>query len=440
MDEHEELTPLVRRPLERMNPRGDSVLDVGSEDSDTYSYLRAYWHILFKRRWTVLTVAFVVATVATIRTVRMEPIYEATARVEVEAETPEVQSINDVYRSMPGYTDDAFLQTQVNVLRSENLAWRTIQQLGYGGKPGSAPGGGGGEGSSADVDAATKNGLIGSFLGQLRVSLMRDSRMVEVTISSPDPQFAARAANAVVSNYAEYSFHQKYDATRQASGWMEQQLDELKAKVEKSQQAMVDYERQNVIVTIGDKQSVVEQRLAQLSQDLTSAQNDRMQKEAAYQLASTNESQVAAIAQNELLQRLDEKYADLRGEYVDALGQYGPNFPKVKRLRDQVSEIQSLAERERKHVVARMNNDYQAALAREKLLSVALAQQKAEVGKLSQLLIEDNLLKRDFETNQQLYQNLLQRLRDATVSAGLRATNIHLVDPALVPSGSGATE
>jgi capsular exopolysaccharide synthesis family protein len=131
---------------------------------------------------------------------------------------------------------------------------------------------------------------------------------------------------------------------------------------------------------------------------------------------------------------LEEKLADLRGQYVDALGQYGPNFPKVLRLRDQVNEIQSAIERERNRVVARIHNDYQAAQAREKLLSAAVAQQKVEVGNLSQLLIEDNILKREFETNQQLYQSLLQHLKDATLSAGLRATNIHLVDPALVPT------
>jgi capsular exopolysaccharide synthesis family protein len=264
---------------------------------------------------------------------------------------------------------------------------------------------------------------------------MRDSRMIEVTFDSTDPKFAARAANALVNNYNEYNFHQKYDATRQASGWMEQQLDELKAKVEKSQQAMVDYERQNVIVNIGDKESVVEQRLASLSQDLTTAQSERMQKESLYDLARSNQSQVAVTTQNELLGRLDDKYADLREEYVDALGQYGPNFPKVKRLRDQLNEVQSIMEREHKRVEERIRNDYMAALGREKLLSAAVANEKAEVGKLNQLLIEHNMLKREFETNQQLYETLLQHLKDATVSAGLRATNIHLVDPALIPLG-----
>jgi capsular exopolysaccharide synthesis family protein len=215
---------------------------------------------------------------------------------------------------------------------------------------------------------------------------------------------------------------------------MEQQLDELKAKVEKSQQAMVDYERQNFIVNIGEKQSVVEQRLAALSQDLTTAQSERMQKESLYDLVRSNESQVAVIAQNDLLGRLDEKYADLREQYVDALGQYGPNFPKVKRLGDQVNEVQSIIERERKRVVARIRNDYMAALGRERLLSAAVAQEKAEVGKLSQLLIQHNILKREFDTNEQLYESLLQHLKDATVSAGLRATNIHLVDAALIPT------
>jgi capsular exopolysaccharide synthesis family protein len=209
----------------------------------------------------------------------------------------------------------------------------------------------------------------------------------------------------------------------------------LKAKVEKSQQAMFDYERQNVIVNIGDKQSVVEQRLAALSTDLTSAQSERMQKESLYDLVHSNQSQAALTTQNEILGHLDEKQADLREEYVDALGQYGPNFPKVKRLRDQLNEVQSIMERERKRAELRIRNDYLAALGREKLLSAAVANEKAEVGKLNQLLIEHNMLKREFETNQQLYETLLQHLKDATVSAGLRATNIHLVDPALIPLG-----
>ena len=214
---------------------------------------------------------------------------------------------------------------------------------------------------------------------------------------------------------------------------MEQQLDELKAKVEKSQQALVDYERQNAIVNISDKESVVEQRMADLSRNLTIAQSDRLQKESVYELMRTSESQVAFVAQNDRLQHLEEKYADLKSQYADTLEQSGPKHPKAERLQSQVDEVQSLIERERKRTVERVRNDSNAALGRERLLAAAVAKEEVEVGALSQLLIQHNLLKREAETNQQLYYNLLQRLKDATVSAGLRATNIHVIDRARPP-------
>lgn len=437
MAEHEELVPSSGRPpAGRLKRRVDPVLESGPEGSEGYSYIRAYWLILLKRRWTVLTVVFVLAALVAIVSVRTQPVYEATARVEVESDTPQIQSLNDLYRGEPGFSDETFLQTQVNVLKSENLAWRTIQQLGLAQNAEFAPAGGAGDnrGSSAPISAA-QNELIQAFRGHLRVQLMRDSRMIEVTFDSTDPQLAAREANTLVNNYTEYNFHQKYDATRQASGFMEQQLDELKAKVEKSQQAMVDYERKNLIVDIGDKQSVVEQRLTALSTDLTNAQNERMQKQSLYELVTSNNEPEATLAtQDSLLQSLDEKYATLREDYVDGVGQYGPNFPKVKRLQDQLNEVQTLMVRQRKRLITRIREDYMAALGRERLLAAAVSHEKEEVGKLNQLSIERNLLKREFETNQQLYASLLQHLKDATISAGLRATNIHVVDSALVPT------
>jgi capsular exopolysaccharide synthesis family protein len=429
MAEHEEIVPSERK-LSKMVQQTNFAPESAPEGSEGYSYIRAYWLIILKRRWTVLTAVFVLTVLTAIVSLRTQPVYEATARVEVEADTPQIQSLNDLYRGDPGFTDELFLQTQVDVLRSENLAWRTVQELGLGQRPEFAGGGG----AAATLSPAMQAGLIGAFRGHLRVQLMRDSRMIEVTFDGTDPGLAAREANALVNNYIEYNFHQKYDATRQASGFMEQQLDELKAKVEKSQQAMVDYEREHLIVDIGDKSSVVEQRLAALNGDLTSAQNERFQKQSLYEAVTSNDSQAMLSSQDPLLQSLDSKYADLREQYVDAVAQYGPNFPKVQRMQDQMNEVQSLMERERKRTVTRIRDDYQVVLSRERLLSQEVAHAKEEVGKLNQLSIEHNLLKRDFETNQQLYSSLLQRLKDATVSAGLRATNIHLVDSALVPT------
>ncbi len=429
MYKSEGLVPLDGRSLDRFGNRTNPVVTLETDREERPVDLVYYWHILLKRWWTVLTAVFVVTTVVAIVNFRMQPVYEGKVRVEVEADAPQIQSLNDLYRGVP--SDEVFLRTQVRVLESDSLAWQTIQQLGLVEKPEFKLARKRRSGSLEDQTL-----LVAAFRNCLQVDWVKDSRMLEVSFESRDPRLAAEVPNALVSNYAEYNFHKRYNSTRQASAWMEQQLDELKAKVEKSQQALVDYERQNAIVNISDKQNVEEQRLGQLSNDFTAAQGQRMEKESLYQLVSSDESQVAFVAQSEVLQRLEEKYADLRTQLADVLDQYGPNFPKVIRLKDQVSEIQSLIDKERKRIEARIRNDYLASLGREKLLGAVLTREKEEVGRLNQHLIQHNLLKREFETTQQLYDNLLQHLKDATVSAGLRATNIHVVDPALPPTSA----
>jgi succinoglycan biosynthesis transport protein ExoP len=407
-------------------PLAGRLADLELERTDTYYYLRAYWHVLAKRRWTVLTAICILAALMAIVSFKTEPVYEAVARVEVEAEAPEIQSLSDLYRSTP--SDDAFLQTQVNVLESETLAWQTIQQLGLARRAEfGAP-------AAASEAEPPRGKLIKAFRKRLHVELMRNSRMLEISFESTDPSLAATVANTLVTNYTEYNFRKKYDATRQASAWMEQQLDELKAKVEKSQQALVDYERQNAIVNVSDKENVVEERLSDLSRDLTNAQNDLAQKESLDQMVRSNPSQAALLVQDDLLQRLQERYADLDAQYVDALAQYGPKFPKVVRLQSQLKAMDSFIDSERNRLIERLHDDYVAAQGRDKLLAAAVAQEKTEVGNLNQLLIRHNILKREFDTNQQLYDSLLQRLKDATVSAGLRATNIHVIDTASPPS------
>ena len=404
------------------------VLSTEAEPAGGELSLAAYWSVLLKRRWAVLTAMIVLTTVAAVVTVRMIPIYRATARVELEAESPLVQSLNAVYQKAEA--DDAFLQTQIQVLRSDKLAWRTVEELRLAETPEfsafrATPG------SAAEK---RKLALIDAFRNRLRVQLVPRTRMLLVGFESSDPRLAAQAATALVNNYVDYNFREKYDATRQVSGFMEQQLDELKAKVEKSQQALVEYERQHEIVNTSEKQNVLEQMLSDVSRDLTTAESERIQKESLYRQVAARRVSIAALARSDLLQKLEEKAAELRGQYTEVSAQYGPKFPRALRLQRQMAEYDAQIGREQSRVIERLHNDYQAAVSREKLAAQAFARQKEQLGKLNQLLVQHNILQRDFESNQQLYQSLLQRLKDATVSAGLRSTNIHVVDSALPPA------
>jgi len=432
MAENDKLIPTNGGPPERPGYSGYPALDVEPSGPDAYSF-HTYWEILRKRRGTVFTVAIMITILVTLAVFRMKPVYRATARMEVQAETPQLQTLNELNPSAA--TDAAFLQTQVDLLQNNNLAWETIQQLRLAaGNSEPSAGGKGGPASADSFPAATQSSQIRAFRKRLHVDLLNESRLVEVSFESVDPSLATRVANALVKNYVESNFRSKYETTRQASAWMEQQLDELKAKVEKSQQALVDYERENSIADVGDKENVVGQKLADLSKDLTTAQTDRAEKQSVYDSVQSNKAEAAIIANDTLLQQLDSKYADLRTQFVATTSHYGPNFYKVKELHNQINEVESLIERERKRIIERIGSDYRTAVRREQLLSREVAQQRAEVEKLNQLLIKYTFLKGEFETNQQLYNDLLKRLKDATVSASLRAASVRLADEALVPS------
>ncbi len=412
---------------------GPQLLPAQIDFSQTQQSLSHYWDILLKRRWTVLTVVFAVSTLAIIGSYKSVPTYRASSRVQVEAETPLIQSLNDLYHGMGIITDDAFLQTQLQVVESDTLAWHTIEQLGLGENAAfTEP-----AAMSRLAPEARKVKLIAMFENALNVELIPKTRMILVGFDSRDPRLAAQVANTLVTNYVDYNFQLKYDATRQASGWMETQLDELKAKVEKSQQALVDYERQHSLNSIGsgtqNRETVEDQILSDLSKDLTSAEAERIEKESLYNQVRADRVQIARLAHNELLQRLEEKLAEEKQEYTQILAQYGPNFPKALRLKQQISETDSQIVEEQDRVIERIRVDYMTALNREKLASAAVGREKEVLGGVNQLLVQHNILQRDFEANEQLYQNLIQRLKDATVSAGLRSTNIHQVDMALPP-------
>ncbi len=408
------------------------VLDLQFEGIDSYAHLRAYWKVLSKRRWTVLFAALLVATLVALYTYKQKPVYRATAEVELDSETPDVQSVNNLYGTVP--TDATFLQTQVDVLKSDGLAWHTIQQLRLDRNHAFNSAASGNFDGPRETPSTQRARLIKQFKDSMSVDLAAGSRMIRVSFESTDPKLAAEAVNTLVANYREYNFRSKYNATRRASGWMSEQLNELRATVEKSQEALVNYARQNAIVNISGKENVEGRRLADLSQDLTMAQNDLAQQESLYRLVKANPDKAGLLAQDNLLQDMEEKSADLKTEYVDALGQYGPKFPKVSRLHDQIEEIQSLVAQERARTEERVTRDYKVELERVKLLTDSVAREKSEVGNLNQLMIQYDLLRHDFDTNQQLYDSLLTRVKEAAVSAGLRANNVHLVDRALVPS------
>ncbi len=432
MPEDESLVPLERPLPQRINGLTPATLELERQGSEPHITFASFWDILIKRLGTILAATVVVAVLAGIYSFKMAPVYQATASIEVETDYPQLTSLNTVYNQTP-VDDFSYLTTQMQVLQSNSLAWTTMEQLGLDREP--APTGSTDvSGKSASQTAGErKAGMIEAFKGGTRVDLVKDTRIIAVSYECGSPELAANIVNHLINNYIEFSIEARYDFTRRASSVMEQQLADLKARVEKSQQALIDYERKNLIVNVGDKQTIDDQKLDQLNHDLAAAESDRIQKESLYELARDHQGQVGIIMQDQILLHLEEKYADIKADYTDALAQYGPNFPKVVRLREEVAQMQALLDENHKRAVEKVHSDYLAAVDRERLLTDALAKENEQVSALNQRMIDHNILRREFDINQQLYQTLLQRLKDATLSATLQAPNVHVIDQATPP-------
>jgi polysaccharide biosynthesis transport protein len=406
--------------------------DFSAREPHLYDYLL----ILRKHQWLILSFLLSVITIVAIATFRMQPIYVATTRIELDRENANILPFQgtDSYDAIMDL--DNYIETQSKILTSETLALQTIRNNSLSARSEfSSPDGPSEAVAIGSLANQKRPPELGVFLGGLSVRRVPNSHLMDVSFESTDPQLAARIVNAHIASYIEQNFRSKYEATTRASTWLTDQLTELKIRVQKAEDARIAYERQNQIWTLDDKQNITSQRLADINKQLTDAQSERMKKESLFQFAkSGNLDAVPQIQSNTALTDLFKKRSDVSSEYTDALSQYGPNFPKVLRLQAQLKEFDQNIEKEKKNILDALESDYREAKQRESLLSQALDQQKTETNQMAGKLVEYNILKREAEANKTLYEGLMTKLKETAISQGLRSSNIRVVDPAMIPS------
>lgn len=402
-------------------------------------HLLDYLIILRKHQWLILTFLLTVVTVVTIASFKMKPVYEAAASVEVDRESQASSPFQDS-NAYDEYIDtEDYIETQTKVLQSETLALQTIKSMDLE----SYPEFGGVSRTAFHAGGAPdrRPAVLGAFLGRLSVKRVPNSRLIEVGFSAQDPQLAARVVNTHLQNYIEQNFRSKYDATTQASDWLSSELEELRIKVEKSEDARLAYERANQIWQIDEKEDISTQKLADLSKSLTGAEADLADKEALYRMAQAGEVDALPAARDSaVVQDLVKEKSDLDEKYAVAVNQFGPNYPKVQRIAEQQKQVDQDLAKARQTISEGIREDYNTARSHVEILQEGLDKQKAEANDTAEKLVQYNILQHDAETNKQLYDGLLQKLKEATITAGLRSSNIRVVDPALVPTTPSAPQ
>jgi len=399
-------------------------------------HLYDYLLILRKHQWLILSFMLAVVTIVAIATFRMRPVYVATARIEMDRENANILPFqgSDSYDFMMDLEN--YIETQSKILTSETLALQTIRNSGLTARPEfSSPDGPSEAVAIGSLANQKRPPELAGFLGSLSVKRVPNSRLMDVSFESTDPQLAARIVNAHIATYIEQNFRSRYDATTRATSWLTDQLEELKVKVQRAEDARIAYERQNQIWTLDDKQNITTQRLADVNKELTDAQSERMRKESLYEFAkSGNLDAVPQIQNNAGLMDVLKRRTEVSRDYNEALSQYGPNFPRVQRLQAQLKEVDDTVEKEKQRILSGLESDFREARQRETMLTQALDVQKGEANKMAEKLVEYNILKREAEANKTLYDGLMTKFKETAISQSLRSSNIRVVDPAMIPS------
>src|SRR3989454_632060 len=422
-------------------------------ESDEALDLRSYGRILRKRLPTILIVFFILFTAILIATLKQRPVYRAQVLLEIQKENPDIPTIKELYEL--DAVSDAYLRTQYSILASDSLARRAIGQLGLETLPefnsprwwrfwqerrkpsttqtlatGPVP----------EVrDRELSQRVLERFLDRLTIDPVNRSHLVAVRFDSHDPELAARVVNTLAADYVDQSLEARWQATQKAAEWLSQQLVGVKAKLEKSEDELQSYARHNGLVFLetdkGASQNVANERLQQLQEQLTKAQTERYEKEALYRLVQTGEYEsLPGVFENKLIQDLSERLAELKREHAQLSTTFNADYPRVKEIQSQIDEIEGSLRVERKRAADRIANDYSAAVRRENLVQQALGEQQEQVSLIAEKSVQYNILKREVDTNKQLYEGLLQRLKEAGVSASLKASNIRIVDSAEPPA------
>ena len=411
------------------------------------SSLREYLRVLIKRKWLVVSCIVGIFLAVAIASLRQTPVYEAFGQIAVNKADSSLITFKD---SGPviDYYDVSDLDTEVRIIQSDLLALQVIRQLNldrrpeFGGHPESkqanlAP-------DPLQADSNRASAVLGAFHGNLHATLIPNTRIIEIHYKSTNPQLAADIVNTLANTYVEQNFKTKFESTMQASDWLSKQLVDLQMKVETSQEKLVRYQKEHEILGNDEKQNTTTEKLDEINRELTLAESDRIQKEAVYRQTQSSDPQVVAAAiiadsaggpgGSHLLEGLRSQQAALQIQVAELSTQFGPSYPKVAQLNSQLKEVDHQLQLEINKSVDHLRGQYLAALQRENLLRDSFEKQKQEANKLNESAIEYSLLKRDVESNRTLYEGLLEKLKEAGVTAGLRSNNFRILAAARPPT------
>jgi capsular exopolysaccharide synthesis family protein len=370
-----------------------------------------YGRIILKRRGLVIGVALAVFAAIGVWTFTSKRLYSSRVNIQIDAEQ-NVLPYREGYA--PATADPTYLRTQAQVLRSEALMSRVVTRLGLASDP-------------------AKTAELARWLsGSVSVTPVEGTQILTVTFHAEDPEFAARAVNALADDYVDYGFEVKRIAMFKARAYIEEELDKLKQKLEQSEQRLVNYGRRHQILFPSEDNNVIMRKLSDLNQELTKVEAEVIANQWA-SLRNTTLDNYPEKLKTSVMRSLDTRRSELEQKLATLTAQFGAKWPEVRTITQELSEVRQQLAAEKQKALDQAKVEYDLAVGHRARLTAALNEQGRLADQLTQASIEYNILKREVETDRQLHEGLLQRLKETGVALGLKSGNVHVIDRGYVP-------
>ncbi|WP_456448747.1 GumC family protein [Thiolapillus sp.] len=412
--------------------------------------LKEYWAVIVRHKFTIVLFVVIALIAGAIVTALRTPIYRSSVKLQIDREAARIVNFEGVTPREAAYSFD-FYETQYQLLKSHGLAKRVVEQLGL-------------ESSAqfkakeqpsffrelkrffsahSDQDvaswdvapAASTRSLENLLLANLTVAPVKNSRLVVVSYDSPNPNLAARVVNTLAKSFIDMTMERRFENSSYAKEFLSDRIKQVRANLEASERKLVEYASQREIVDLDSKQGILMQKLQALNTRLTEVEAERIKAESSYQEMQNSGAQgFDRVSDSELITAYKEKLADLEAEYQDKLNVYKPGYPAMKRLQDQIDGLKRKISKETKDIQSSIKSRYQAAVREQAMLQSRMADVKGQILELQRKSTDYQALKRDVETNRELYNGLLQRIKEVGVAAGVGSNNISIIDKGEVPA------
>ena len=419
----------------------------GQRRSHLWDYIFLVWH----RRWLVALVFIFCTGLATLMTLRAQPIYEGLAKLRVEPDVPKILSFdNAAGAQVLDYRTD-FTETQRQMVQNRVLARQVVEQLNLYADDGF----GGGQKSllrsfmaylnsfatpqeaiprtPADPETARMRDRVDAFLSCLSVSQLRDTQILEIRFLDADPARSAEVANAICSGFIRWNHKTRMESYNATLDFLKQKQDELKGKLEQSEESLYKFAGGKDILPLADATSDLSKQLAETGLKLADAERQMFDKKFDLQALESKTTSGLIFPSDPRVQKMLSDLSELEVRYDQLKAQLGPAMGEVKSLEAAKKRLENQIAEERRKLLDKARVEYGQAKAGHEFLKNSYDLQRKRIVEVQQRLIQYNILKREADVNRELYNSLLQRWKEVGVTSGLKTGNVTIVEPADPP-------